>query len=79
MPAYPVATYDCRQHGPVEVAVKLKRVADGVSVASEWRMGKADWVFMESDLRCPRCSAALVRRPIDPAEIAVRSNKKSGG
>ena len=79
MPAYPITTYECRQHGPFEVAVQLKRVADGVSVASQWRLAKGDWVSSESELRCPRCQAPLVRRPSDPAEAAVRMNKKPGG
>lgn len=79
MPAYPVATYECKQHGPFEVAVKLKQVSDAVSVASQWRLGKGDWVPVESDLHCPRCETVLVRRPADPGEAAVRAHKKPGG
>lgn len=78
-PAYPVTTYECKQHGPFEVFVKLKSVADGVSVASQWRLGKTDWVSSEGELICPRCHATLVRRHADSADAAVRLHKRPGG
>lgn len=79
MPAYPIATYECKQHGTFEVAVQFKRIAEGVFVPSRWRLGKGEWVASEAELVCPRCHVPLTRRPADPAEAAVRIQKKSPG
>lgn len=68
VPAYPMETFDCRQHGPVVVLVQFEnRDGDEAHVARYRVMGMGrDWLENGGELTCPRCREALTRRPRDP-------------
>ena len=75
-PAFPVTTYECKQHGPFEVAVRFTVDSAGNSIVSHIRFQAGDWVPVADGLPCPRCGEPLVRKP---AESLPRTKKKSGG
>lgn len=77
-PAYPVIGYECKQHGPVEVAVRFTSGPDGAPRMSQLRVNHGAWFPASDPVRCPQCGAPMVPKPADPLDALNRSKKKGG-
>ncbi len=75
-PAFPITIYECKLHGPYEVAVRFARTPDGSSYVSHIRLLSGDWVPAGEGLTCPRCGQPLTRSPTEPEP---RGKKRSSG
>jgi len=66
--SYPLAIYECRTHGDIEVVVQLRQVNHGGSTSpSFYRFwGHTEWIRAGDELKCPKCEAQLSRKQVDP-------------
>jgi hypothetical protein len=70
--------YECKQHGPVEVAVRFTRGPDGAPRMSQLRLNQGAWSPADDPVRCPQCGVTMTRKPADPLDALNRSKKKGG-
>lgn len=78
-PAYAVTAYECKTHGPIEVAVRFEADESGRSRVSHLRVHGGEWVPMETDPVCSKCDSPLTRETGDSFEPLTRGRKRGGG
>lgn len=77
-PAYAVTSYECANHGVVEVAVRFTFDADGATRVSKLRVGRGSWFPATDPVRCPYCDAPMIRKQTDPTDVVSRRKQKGG-
>jgi hypothetical protein len=77
-PAYAVTSYECRQHGMTEVAVRFTEDPDGAPRVSQFRVNQGVWFPATDPVRCPQCDAPMIRKQADPLDATIRGKKKGG-
>lgn len=75
-PAYPITTYECKVHGPIEVAARFSQEPSGAARVSDHRVHGGEWVSADIGVACPRCNAPLLPKRVDPLEGVARTKKK---
>ncbi|MEK6676329.1 MAG: hypothetical protein AABZ47_11830 [Planctomycetota bacterium] len=73
--AFPVTTYLCEQHGPIEVLFRFFPKAEGEEGQPQVRLGLNGWKGLDEGLKCPKCERDLDRPVVDPIQSLTRSRK----
>jgi hypothetical protein len=77
-PAYALASYECKQHGLFEVAVRFAAGPDGASRMSQFRVHQGAWSSAGDPVPCPHCGEPMLRKQVDPLDTPGRGKKRGG-
>ena len=66
-PAYPLARFQCRTHGEVDVIARFEAAPDdGHAILSAFSTHGSDWTPASEPVLCPKCRQPMKRHVEDP-------------